>query len=1790
MSSGGVFSETLQSITTTKLREISKKRAIFEEQKAFLLTAAQSETDQKKRLHILVNGIKQCFDVETEERKRGDRRGGPGRIIASSTNNSILKVKLKNLERFLEQARYDPSLSPKLLEDWERSLTRELRVQSLKYQYATLYGELVTEWLSSEQAEVSDDPPKDFEPFEIKPAENNKQRAEWENLVFEPFDSDPTAIGAYLEALFSKGGTNKQAAKALEELRKSVHAFEMSLSAPSQFNDHVLRWCINGLLASGLLSDEKRGVLKDFLVSPIILVEVADVLNMRIASIDTWNWEDFVPIEQRRHLNGNTHIYIDEDLLQAIFLQYIGVKWSMFFKEAFTTFASSKGAWTSLRKTIPKVDKLRRQYFLGNEDKISSAQGIRQGIYKEIFFLSQLLSSPDQMAADAEGEEEVQYDERPTKLQKRSQMPMPQSMPHQAPTGRTKQTARRSTGGKAPRKQLASNAARIVQPSQLAVGEEDEAAELDDDEIPATYMETKQYLLHFLSTEILLNTRLHGEFTCTRLFLDSPKKWLWFFQRFLKAPLKFIEDGPSAEVRKRKRGVPQSHVLSGVCGEVILFCLDYTVNQQADGAQLYRMHDDFWLWSPSHDIVVKGWGAIKKFSEVMGVSLNEGKTGTVRIMKDRDTPSVIDPSLPTGEIRWGFLCLDPATGKFVIDQEMVDNHIDDLQRQLESKKKSVFTWIQAWNTYAGTFFTSNFGKPANCFGREHVDLMLATLERIQRRIFNSSDVVEYLKSTLQTRFGISNIPDGYFYFPTSLGGLELQNPFVNLLQIRNMVFEHPASALDDFFEAEEEAYRRCKTNFENGLVSKYQHIDYKPDLPYVFMSFEEFTKYREEFEGTYEDNLYDIFRELLQKPGEESVDFNDKDQMDMEGWDGTLQTGYWKWVAQLYGPDMSERFGGLRVVDPGLLPIGMGAYDGRFKTRPMMEELRTRGPRVRVWTSGPSTERRSRSTVGVSGGGPVDGNSQSIPLRVSKGELNPTQINTLWATGGQKNYLTGYLPASPPKKTPTTLQQHHPLSRVAMARITSHVITTDLQSAQTFPPICLATGTTYPSSSQVEDCLFANVWSPARGNPNSKFPVWIYITGGGYTSNSEANFNGSTVVQQSGRNIILVNFTYRVGSWGFLASERVRSNGDLNVGLLDQRFLFKWVKKHIAQFGGDPDHVVIHGDSAGGGSVALHLTAYGGSDEGLFIGAIGESVFFPAQLPVSDLEWQFDRYADAVNCSDVSDDDQMDCLRSTDIAILQAANVATPYPGRSNSPLFYWTPTIDGDLIEDYPYAMYERGNFIQVPFISGDDTDEGSVFAPNANTEEDVSTFFLDNYPLLTTNDTTAINHEYPLMAPLPEHEAYFPSASLAYGETTFTCPGNFIALSLATHNPSQVWNYRYNVDSEDNDAQGLGVPHTFENPAIFGLGNVNDDPTTSSYATYNAEIIPIVMSYWISFVRDLTPNRWKVAQAPHWQAFKSGGDRGKRLRFQVTGDGSEMEYIPYNQSTRSSSGKPPPAMSKPQRAKFAKETINNVIPYILSSSPLALQATDSSELITYSPSLEPGPPSTPSPTPTPKPLVRVLKSDTLDAANGLLSGLRNARVAVLNMASALTPGGGVLRGAMAQEESLCLRSTLLPSLKEEWYRVPELAGIYSPDILVFRDSGNRELKRQERWCVDVISVAALKRPEVVKSEMGGLGVGGESWVYADAEEREVMVRTIRLVFQIARAKGIRKLVLGAWGCGAYGNPPGEVAGIFRRVMEGDRRRGSALLGIEEVVFAVFDEGVNLRAFEEVFGDWNEG
>lgn len=114
-------------------------------------------------------------------------------------------------------------------------------------------------------------------------------------------------------------------------------------------------------------------------------------------------------------------------------------------------------------------------------------------------------------------------------------------------------------------------------------------------------------------------------------------------------------------------------------------------------------------------------------------------------------------------------------------------------------------------------------------------------------------------------------------------------------------------------------------------------------------------------------------------------------------------------------------------------------------------------------------------------------------------------------------------------------------------------------------PLCLGVDQGFPVNGQAEDCLFVDVFAPTHATPASKLPVFFWIDPGGFAGLSAANLNGDDLLMASNLNIIVVTSNYRVGLHGFLASEEVRRDGDLNAGLLDQRKALEWVHEHISK-------------------------------------------------------------------------------------------------------------------------------------------------------------------------------------------------------------------------------------------------------------------------------------------------------------------------------------------------------------------------------------------------------------------------------------------------------------------------------------------------------------------------------------------------------------------------------------------------------------------------------------------------
>lgn len=248
----------------------------------------------------------------------------------------------------------------------------------------------------------------------------------------------------------------------------------------------------------------------------------------------------------------------------------------------------------------------------------------------------------------------------------------------------------------------------------------------------------------------------------------------------------------------------------------------------------------------------------------------------------------------------------------------------------------------------------------------------------------------------------------------------------------------------------------------------------------------------------------------------------------------------------------------------------------------------------------------------------------------------------------------------------------------------------------------------------------------------------------------------------------------------------------------------------------------------------------------------------------------------------------------------------------------------------------------------------------------------------------------------------------------------------------------------------------------------------------------------------------------------------------------------------------------------QIAIENQKNYIPYLLETDD---RVRDSLANSTLHHSIGPLPPLPPPADPAaarPTTSVKVVNSDTFNCAESLhLQGSSN--VTVLNMANPINAGGGYFSGTGAQEEALCRRSTLYLTIRPELglHPIPEHGGIFSPDVLVFRtgDGNNcRVLPQISHWWTTVISVAAKERPRLTTDRKD----------YAYEPDRVAMREKIRTILRIAASERMKILVLGAFGCGVFMNPPEQVANLFKTVFQEEEFKGR----FHEIWFPIMERG----------------
>jgi para-nitrobenzyl esterase len=232
----------------------------------------------------------------------------------------------------------------------------------------------------------------------------------------------------------------------------------------------------------------------------------------------------------------------------------------------------------------------------------------------------------------------------------------------------------------------------------------------------------------------------------------------------------------------------------------------------------------------------------------------------------------------------------------------------------------------------------------------------------------------------------------------------------------------------------------------------------------------------------------------------------------------------------------------------------------------------------------------------------------------------------------------------------------------------------------------------FRSPGMSEDCLYLNVWAPAKPS-KAKLPVLVYFYGGGFVAGdgSEARYDGESMAK---RGIIALTVNYRLGVFGFMAHPELtkesahHSSG--NYGLLDQNAALRWVQKNIAAFGGDPNRVTIAGESAG--SIAVSAQMVSPLSKKLIAGAIGESgamikPTLPA-IPLTDGEQNGVKFGEKIGAVTLT------ALRAinADKLLDEAAAPGTP-------PM---SPTIDGYFLSKSPVQSFLAGEQAKVPLLAG--------------------------------------------------------------------------------------------------------------------------------------------------------------------------------------------------------------------------------------------------------------------------------------------------------------------------------------------------------------------------------------------------------------------------------------------------------------------------------------------------------
>ena len=374
-----------------------------------------------------------------------------------------------------------------------------------------------------------------------------------------------------------------------------------------------------------------------------------------------------------------------------------------------------------------------------------------------------------------------------------------------------------------------------------------------------------------------------------------------------------------------------------------------------------------------------------------------------------------------------------------------------------------------------------------------------------------------------------------------------------------------------------------------------------------------------------------------------------------------------------------------------------------------------------------------------------------------------------------------------------------------------------------------------------EDCLFLNIWAPAKPG-EAAHPVMVWLHGGGNREGSGADsfFDGTAFARDG---VVLVTINYRLGLFGFFAHPALTAEATADqplgdYGLMDQMAALAWVKRNIAAFGGDPANVTVFGESAGGKDVMTLLATP--AAKGLFDKAIVESGGTWSDL--LDLTQSETLGAGLVAAARLPGAQATAAqLRAMPTATVAALSEQVQASG----------PLVDGRLVPRQPNQTYAMGGAIDVPLIIGTNGEESSLLGDTAPNPARM-------FPPIS-GDLPTLRAGY---GPKAEGDTRF--AHALFQDGLFAAPARWVAAQESGGQPSWLYRFTYVLHVIEDRR---GPEHASEIPYVFDTW-----PTDTPMTDQDRNMVRALHGCWVAFAKTGAP---KCPGLPDWPAYQASVDQ---------------------------------------------------------------------------------------------------------------------------------------------------------------------------------------------------------------------------------------------------------------------------------------------------------------------------